>query len=139
MSPVWKGATVKYYYALVHKDTDSAFGVEFPDLPGCFSAADEIGDIVSNAIQAMELWFEDSDDVAPRSIEMIKESVADALADGAFLIAVPRVTSSGKLARVNVSLDRGMLAAIDMAATARKLTRSAFIAEASRNEIEGRH
>ena len=26
------------YLALIHKDDDSAYGVSFPDLPGCFSA-----------------------------------------------------------------------------------------------------
>lgn len=36
-------------------------------------------------------------------------------------------------------MDRGMLDAIDQAAALRNLTRSAFIAEAARNEIEGRH
>ncbi len=40
---------MKYFYALVHKDDDSAFGVTFPDLPGCFSAADRIEDVVPNA------------------------------------------------------------------------------------------
>lgn len=44
-----------------------------------------------------------------------------------------------KVTRVNLSLDRGMLAAIDAAASARRLTRSSFLAEAARNEIEGRH
>ena len=31
---------MRTYYALVHKDVDSAYGVTFPDLPGCFAAAD---------------------------------------------------------------------------------------------------
>ena len=30
-----------YYIGLVHKEKDFAFGVQFPDVPGCFSAADE--------------------------------------------------------------------------------------------------
>ncbi len=37
------------YFALVHKDAGSAFGIQFPDLPGCFSAADELNDIFRNA------------------------------------------------------------------------------------------
>lgn len=130
---------MKYFYAVVHKDPGSAYGVHFPDLPGCFSAADCLEDVTANACEALELWFEDEEDVAPRSVEEIREAAADDLAAGAFLMAVPRVTSSTKLARVNVSLDRGTLAAIDAAATSRKLTRSAFLSEAARNEIEGRH
>ena len=30
------------YPVYVHKDPDSAYGVTFPDFPGCFSAADEL-------------------------------------------------------------------------------------------------
>lgn len=130
---------MKYYYAVVHKDDDSAFGVSFPDLPGCFSAADTEADVLSNACEALDLWFEDAEDVEPRSVDQIREIVKDDLATGAFLMAVPRVSAEGKLARINVSMDRGMVAAIDSAAALRKLTRSAFLAEAARNEIQGRH
>jgi predicted RNase H-like HicB family nuclease len=130
---------MKYFHALVHKDPDSAFGVEFPDLPGCFSAADRMEDILPKACEALELWFEDEAQAEPRPLEVVQAMVAGQLAEGAFLIAVPYFTSSGKPARVNISIDGGILAAIDTAAAARKLTRSAFLAEAARNEIEGRH
>lgn len=130
---------MKYFYALVHKDQDSAFGLSFPDLPGCFSAADSEADVLENACEALDLWFEDAEDVEPRSVDQIREAVQDELAAGAFLMAVPRVSASGKLTRINVSMDRGMVAAIDSAAALRKLTRSAFLAEAARNEIQGRH
>jgi predicted RNase H-like HicB family nuclease len=130
---------MKYFYAVVHKDGDSAFGVHFPDLPGCFSAADTMEDVVPNAVEALDLWFEDEVDSEPRGVAEIREAAAEDLAEGAFLVAIPRMTSNGKLARVNLSMDRGTLAAIDVAAAARKLTRSAFLAEAARNEIEGRH
>lgn len=130
---------MKTYFAVVHKDNDSAYGVSFPDLPGCFSAADRIEDVLPNACEALELWFEDAADVEPSAIEDVQRAAADDLADGAFLLAVPRVTTAGKLVRVNLSLDRGMVDAIDAAAAARKLTRSAFLAEAARNEIQGAH
>lgn len=130
---------MKTHFAVVHKDEDSAYGVTFPDLPGCFSAADRIEDVLPNACEALELWFEDADEVEPRHVGAISEACAGDLAEGAFLLAVPRMTTAGKQVRVNLSLDRGTLAAIDAAATARKLTRSAFLAEAARNEIQGAH
>ena len=129
---------MQYFYALVHKDPDSAFGVEFPDLPGCFSAADSEEDVLPNACEALELWFEDAADVQPRSLEAIRELAATDLAAGAFIVAVPRIRRTGKQVRANISLDRGMLDAIDRAAHERKLTRSAFLADAARNEIERR-
>lgn len=137
--PATERQTMKYFYAVVHKDEDSAFGVHFPDMPGCFSAADDMEDVLPNAIEAMELWLEDQPEPEASSVAAIREAAAEDLAEGAFLIAVPRMTVAGKMARVNVSLDMGTIAAIDAAATARKLTRSAFLAEAARNEIQGRH
>lgn len=129
---------MKYFYAIVHKDDDSAFGVTFPGLPGCFSAADEIGDLLPNACEALDLWFEDTPEVAPLRLDQVKALCADDLARGAFIVAVPLIHNSGKLARVNLSLDSGMLDAIDRAASERNLTRSAFLAQAARNEIEHR-
>ena len=48
-----------FYFAIVHKDEDSAYGISFPDVPGCFSAADREEDIIANAIEALSLYFED--------------------------------------------------------------------------------
>ncbi|MBC2661960.1 type II toxin-antitoxin system HicB family antitoxin [Novosphingobium flavum] len=132
---------MRTYFALVHKDDDSAFGVSFPDLPGCHSAADGLSQVLPNACEALELWFADgvAAQTAPRDLAAISAEVADDLAAGAFLMAVPHLTSAGKSVRVNLSLDRATLEAIDAAAASRKLTRSAFVAEAARNEIRGAH
>jgi predicted RNase H-like HicB family nuclease len=48
-----------YYIGLVHKETGSAFGVQFPDVPGCFSASDDMDHVMSNATEALSLWAED--------------------------------------------------------------------------------
>lgn len=85
------------------------------------------------------MWFEDAPPVEPRDAATIAEEVANDLAAGAFLIGVPLLTRSTKAVRVNISLNAGTLGAIDSAAAARKLTRSAFISEAARNEIVGAH
>jgi predicted RNase H-like HicB family nuclease len=129
---------MQYFYAVVHKDEGSAFGVHFPDLPGCFSAADEVEDVLPNACEALELWFEGAEEVKPRPLDEIRDLVAEDIANGAFIVAVPRIRRTGKQVRANISLDRGMLDAIDRAAAERHLTRSAFLADAARNEIEMR-
>jgi predicted RNase H-like HicB family nuclease len=127
------------YHAVVHKDESSAWGVHFPDLPGCFSAADDLADVQANASEAVMLYLEGEKAPEPSAIEKIRDMAADDLAEGAFLLAVPYVYVSNRPQRINISIDRGVLDAIDAAATARKLTRSAFLTEAARNEIEGRH
>jgi predicted RNase H-like HicB family nuclease len=49
---------MKPYIVIVHKDHNSAYGMSFPDAPGCFSAADEIDDLFAMANEALELWVE---------------------------------------------------------------------------------
>lgn len=127
---------MKYFYGLVRQDGDSAFGVEFPDLPGCFSASDDADGIVANAIEALELWFEDMPDVEPRSIADLLAEARDVIAEGGFFVRVPFIGSAGKSQRVNITIDGAVLAAVDRAASERQVTRSAFLAEAARREIE---
>jgi hypothetical protein len=95
------------------------------------------------ATEAVRLWAEDA--LAdgeklpkPHSMEALRADpeVAAALAQGAALAIVPLVLDAGRAAKANVSLDAGLLAAIDEAAAARGLTRSAFLASAAREKIE---
>jgi predicted RNase H-like HicB family nuclease len=130
---------MKTYLALVHKDPDSAYGLTFPDLPGCFAAADSEADILRSGVEALELWFEDAAPVTPRGPEAISAEVAEDLAQGAFLMAVPLVQPSSRQKRVNISLDAGTLEAIDTAAEGLGLTRSGFLTMAALNEIRGGH
>lgn len=129
---------MRYYIAVVHKDKGSSYGVHFPDVPGCFSAADEADDIVTNAVEALNLWAMDQELPEPRGIEAIRKDkeVVRELAKGAFLTAIPFVENDAVVVRANITMERGMLKAIDQAARARKLTRSAFLAQAARKEIE---
>ena len=129
---------MKQFIGVVHQEGDSAFGVSFPDVPGCFSAADDLEDLVSEATDALHLWFEDMPLVEPRPLDAVRAAAAEDLADGAFLVAVPFIVDDAEAVRVHISLERGVRDAVDAAARARGLTRSAFLAEAARNEIEGR-
>ena len=47
---------MKTYFAIVHKDEDSAVGVVFPDLPGCFSAGDTFDKAIANAHIALRAY-----------------------------------------------------------------------------------
>ena len=71
-----------YFIAVVNKDEGSAFGVHFPDVPGCYSAANDMDGIVPNAIEALSLYAEDTPLPAPRGIDDIQKdpSVAADLA-----------------------------------------------------------
>ena len=80
-----------HYIAVIDKDVDSAFGIRFPEAPGCFSAADSFEDILPNAVEALALYFEDGEEARPRGLEAVRAEVAEDIAAGAFLMLVPHV------------------------------------------------
>lgn len=129
------------YVALIYKEPDSAFGVVFPDLPGCFSAGDTMDEASQNAVEALAAhvrWLEADGDPVPAARTMddivADPELADAL-EGAMLIGIPLVRDLGSTTRINVSLDLGLLKAIDDEARSRGQTRSAFLASAARREL----
>ncbi|MFD1253000.1 MULTISPECIES: type II toxin-antitoxin system HicB family antitoxin [Devosia] len=129
------------FIAMIHKDPDSAFGVQFPDVPGCFSAGETLEEASQNAVEALgshiRMLEADGDAIPqPRSLDAIvdDESLNEARAD-AILVSVPLVRDLGSTTRINVSLDLGLLQAIDDEARSRGQTRSAFIASAVRREL----
>jgi len=131
-----------HYVALIHRDPDSAYGVSFPDLPGCYSAGDTLDEATRNAIEglgAFVRWMEsDGEHIpAPRTPDDIAADpkLADDLV-GATLVLIPLVRDLGSTTRINVSLDLGLLEAIDAEARQRKQTRSAFISSAVRKELQ---
>jgi predicted RNase H-like HicB family nuclease len=86
---------MKPYIGIVHKDADSAYGITFPDAPGCFSAADAMDDVFAMAEEALTGWTEamlESGNTIPptRDLSVISKDPEwkESLATSAFLIAV---------------------------------------------------
>ena len=79
-----------YYYAIVHHDPGSAFGVSFPNFPDYFAAADEEEDVLKSAISALDDYLSDVEDhPVPKALDAIRNQLAEDLAEGAYLISVP--------------------------------------------------
>ena len=112
-------------------------------LAGLHFGGDTTDEALRRAVEAVRLWAEvalaDGERLPkPRSIEKLRADpeVARALADGAALAIAPLMLDTGRAAKANLSLDAGLLSAIDEAAAVRGLTRSAFLASAAREKIE---
>ncbi|MBP0616697.1 type II toxin-antitoxin system HicB family antitoxin [Jiella mangrovi] len=129
------------YIAFIHKEPGSSYGVSFPDVPGCISAGDTLEEAASNAVEALSgharMIEADGETLpAPRSLdEIVADPALQVDREGAMLTVVPLVRDRGATTRINVSLDLGLLEAIDAAARARGQTRSAFLASAAKREI----
>jgi len=121
------------YIALIDGKA-GAYGVSFPDLPGCTSMGKTIDEAMNNAAASLRDWVEVAEESgakvpAPRAAEAVRRDreVKEALAAGAQLASVPLVRETGKPVKANLSLDSGVLAALDREADRRNLTRSALI------------
>jgi predicted RNase H-like HicB family nuclease len=120
------------YIALLRKEKDSDFGVDFPDFPGCITAGKTLEEAHKKASEALRFhikgMIEDGTPLPePGSLDDI---VADPTTAGAvpFLVTVPDT----KTKRVNITLPERELAVIDDYVRRRKTSRSAFLLEAAK-------
>lgn len=124
------------YVALLRKDPDSDYGVEFPDFPGCFTAGrtlDEVKDMAQEALQGhVQLLLEEGGCLpTPAGLAAILQDRRrrDTVA---FLV---EVRAPRRAVRVNITLDEMLLEAIDQQSRAAGKTRSAFLADAARQAL----
>ena len=76
------------YYGVVNKEHDSAYGVWFPDVEGCFSASDDESFIHLDAAKALIMHLEPTEEYpVSRSLEDIKNDplVKEHLQEGAYI------------------------------------------------------
>jgi predicted RNase H-like HicB family nuclease len=111
-----------------------AYGVVFPDLPGCTAMGKTMDDALGNAAEALRDWVAVTEEGGgkiprPRLLEALRREpdVKEALARGAGLATVALVRETGRPVKANLSIDSGVLAAMDEEANRRRLTRSAFV------------
>lgn len=130
------------YFALVLKDEDSAYGVVFPDVPGCFSAGDTFEEAARNSAEALRAHVEAASELGrtippPRSFDdLLHDPDVSAEARLATVIAVS-LPSNDEPVDVSVPLEPQLLDAVDKAAARAGVSRSAFIAEAAREKVAG--
>jgi len=131
------------YVAFIHPpENGSAWGVSFPDVPGCISAGDSFEAALANGREALSghlaLLAAEGDPIpAPRRVEDLVNDpeLAEDRRGAVVSMIVPRKVSAPRR-RVNIIIDPGLLRRADEAAEARGLTRSGFIEQALEVLIE---
>lgn len=129
------------YTALIDGER-GAYGVVIPDCPGCVAMGDTIEEALANAADALRDWVLSEEEVgrvvpAPRPLEAVRSDpeVSDALKEGATLASVPLIRETGRPEKANMSIDSGILAAIDAEARRLGLTRSKFVEMMAKRQI----
>jgi predicted RNase H-like HicB family nuclease len=132
---------VDRYIALID-GAAGGYGIVFPDLPGCTAMGNTIDEAIGNAANVLRIWVAMTEEQGasvprPSRLEDLRGDVdvVEALGEGATLATIPLIRDAGRPVKANLSLDAGVLAAIDAAAARRKLTRSAFIEAMARETI----
>ena len=128
------------HYVGILDGSGKIWGVRFPDVPGCVGAGESPEEAIEAAAAAMR------DVMAHKRagrFELPKASTvsevlgAGEIGPGETAVLVPLVLDAGRTVRANLTFDAGLLEAIDSEAGRRGLTRSAFLASAAREKLEG--
>lgn len=122
-------------YPAIVEQAANGFSVFFPDLPGCTSAGATVQEAALNAEEALAghliVSAQYGEGVAdPTPLDQL-ESDPDIQEAARILVRAER---PGKSVRLNITLDEGLVAAIDRVAK----NRSGFLAEAARHELAAR-
>ncbi|TAL90647.1 MAG: type II toxin-antitoxin system HicB family antitoxin [Candidimonas sp.] len=124
---------MKYPIAIEPGDNTHAWSVVVPDLPGCFSAADEgIDDAIENAKEAISAWIEvaiDNGETIPGPSSITKLQSDPEFQGWIWAIAeVDPALIDDTIERINITLPRRILARIDAQAREAGESRSGYIA-----------
>jgi predicted RNase H-like HicB family nuclease len=124
-----------YYYPAVIERARRGYSVFFPDLPGCTSAGRTVNEAAVNAEDALAghlLVSEEYGDELGEPSELDRIEVDPDVDEVARILV--RGERRGKAVRINITLDEGLVAAIDKVAE----NRSGFLAEAARAALAAR-
>ncbi len=125
---------MKHYPALIRKEPDSDFGVEFPDFDGCVTAGITVQEAIDLAEEALEFHVsgmrDDGQDIPePTPIEVV---TASSRAVGAMGVMVP-LREGGPIVRLE--LDKRLAQEIEASANSTGTTVEGFIVQATRDAI----
>jgi predicted RNase H-like HicB family nuclease len=122
------------YPVVIEPGTEStAHGVVVPDLPGCFSAGDNMEEALVHAEQAISAWIDAALDAgqdipAPTPIDVLRARHKPWRHWIWAVVQVDPAVLDDTVERVNISLPRRVLRRLDGLASDRGETRSGFIA-----------
>ncbi len=128
---------MRQYIGLIHKDTDSDYGVSFPDFPGLVTAGTALDEARAMAEEALALHIEGlaEDGKAIPEPSSLQSIMADPQNRDGVAILVAAKAETAKTVRVNVTLPEDVLQEIDRYAADHGFTRSGFLVKAAKRAM----
>lgn len=122
------------YPIVIHKDSDSDFGVTVPDVPGCFSAGSTMDEAIAMAQEAIECHLEgmllDGEAIpVPTAIENHQKKKE--FKGGVWAVVDIDISKlSVKSKRINITMPERLINAVDNYAQKHGESRSGLLAQA---------
>jgi predicted RNase H-like HicB family nuclease len=136
---------VTHYIGILDGAND-VWGVRIPDVPGCYGGGNTPEAALAAAISALRevAAHHAAEGIALNAPRLVQAIIRDKEAKfnpkaGESLVMVPLLLDRHRPVKANISLDAGLLEAIDAEAKCRGLTRSAFLTSAALDKIQRDH
>lgn len=131
-----------YPIAIFSGDEQHAWGVEVPDIPGCFSAGDDLDDALLMAREAIEGHLEllaEAGEAIPKANTLSHHAANPEYAGCTWAVVEVDVTRyMGKAEKLNITLPGYLVARIDayVKTHPEQKSRSGFLAEAALRALQ---
>ena len=129
---------MRSYIALIRKDHDSDYGVDFPDFPGCISAGSTFEEARAMAEEALDFHIEGmlaDGEVLPEPSRLEDVAANPENSDAALFLIEVEDPPSGRV-QVNFTLAEGVLRKIDDWAVRQGRSRSSFFEKAALDALK---
>ena len=125
-------------YVGVLDGAENVWGVRFPDIDGCVGGGDTPEAAIADATAALREVAEyrrSANRKLPPPSSVAQVLARRDVAAGESIVLIPLLLDAGRTVRANLTLDAGLLEAVDQAAKQRGVSRSAFVADAAREKL----
>lgn len=128
-------------YIAILDGKDGVWGARFPDLPGVYGGGATPKAAIDDAKSAAREWIahvqaKGGTVPVPRSFTELLAAGEQAQDELARMVILPVQPEAARTVKANITLEAGLLEAIDEAADDLGITRSAFLASAARAKID---
>lgn len=126
------------YYVGILEGADGNWGVRIFDLDGCVGAGETAEEAIAGATEALRdvvAYKRGGGHPVPAPASIAQVLASGEVQAGESTVLIPLVVDAGRSVRANLTLDAGLLEAVDQAAGAAGITRSAFFASAARDKL----
>jgi predicted RNase H-like HicB family nuclease len=133
-----KSHTPRNYVGILD-GSDDTWGVRIPDIDGCVGGGATPEAAIADVTQALRdvlAYKQSSGNPFPKASPIAAILQKEKPAKSESTVIIPVVLDAGRSVRANLTMDAGLLEAIDTAATRAGITRSAFIASAAREKLD---